>query len=70
MNVERFQGLVLLLANQTFVRYYLALDHPQYKRMGIQLYGVTSELLREELRKQGFSWHVGLNMWIVSRDQS
>lgn len=69
MTIQELQRVVLRLANQMLVRYYLWLNYPNESQlMGIQIQTANTALI-EELRALGFRWHEGLMLWVVERKQ-
>lgn len=68
MTVSTFQGLVLRLGNQMFVRHYLWLSYPNATQLfGLQFTpGEPAVHLQRELIGLGFEFREGLGIWVIS----
>ena len=79
MTLQRFQGIVLKLGNQMFVRHYLCINYPNDPQsMGIELlrpaqseYGLEcSARLTVELTELGFAFNESLSIWTIDRSEA
>lgn len=69
MTLQRFQGIVLKLSNQMFVRHYLWLNYPlDPQLMGLQFSGERDiNRLKDELMELGIGFDEDRAMWTVKR---
>ncbi len=71
MTIERFQSIVLRLANQTMVRYYLHLNHPNVRqKAGIDLENkIAVGRLHDEMISLGFEYDSVRGMYTIWIDK-
>lgn len=71
MSIDRLQSIVLRLANQMMVRYYLHLNHPSPRqKAGIALGEKASDHLHGELIAMGFEYDFGSGIYEVWIDHA
>ena len=77
MTIKELHGIVRILANQMFVRYYVLLNYPNFpERMGIEF--MTNDgkrgwrggdRLAAEMDKRGFRFNKSLGVWEIERTE-